>query len=297
MPAITLGRIKLAGLSHLILPLLFVFLYGSGFVGAKLGLPHAGPFSFLFLRFALAAVVMTAIALAMRAPWPKTGRESIKIAIAGLLGVGTFSIAAYLSIQRGLPPAVSALIVALNPIVVALAAGPLLGEKTNPKQFLGLVIGIGGVVVVLWERLAIDQNYWVAALLSVLALVGLACGNLWQKKHCGSMNLFTGGAIQTAACATVMAVGAAVVEEGPVHFVPEFMVAWLWTALAISIGAISIFYSMIRRAEVSRVASLFFLMPASAAILQVAIFGQQLSAMALTGMAITGLGVFLAARR
>lgn len=97
-------------IKHLMLPLLFVVLYGSGFVGAKLGLPHAGPFSFLAMRFGLAAAVMLLIALVIKAPWPKTAREAIHIACAGLLGVGTFSLGAYASIERGVPPAISALI-------------------------------------------------------------------------------------------------------------------------------------------------------------------------------------------
>jgi len=282
---------------HLILPLLFVILYGSGFVGAKLGLPHAGPFTFLTLRFGLAASVMAAIALAIKAPWPATRQEWLHIASAGLLGVGVFSAGAYASIERGVPPAVSALIIALNPIVVALAAGPLLGERTNSRQLLGLVIGIVGVYLVLSGRLAIDPDYLGAVLLSVVALFGLACGNLYQKRHCTGMNLFTGGAIQCGACTAAMAAGMMLTDEKPLQLAPGFFVAWLWTALAVSIGAVSILYVMIRRAEVSRVASVFFLMPVSAAILAYALFGQTLDAVAVVGIFVTAVGVFLAQRR
>lgn len=284
-------------LKHLMLPLLFVVLYGSGFVGAKLGLPHAGPFSFLALRFGLAAAVMLLIALVIKAPWPKTATEAIHIACAGLLGVGTFSLGAYASIERGVPPAISALIVALNPILVAIAAGPLLGEKTNKRQFLGLLIGLLGVYLVLRDRLAIDPTYFGAVSLSVLALVGLAMGNLYQKKRCTGMNLFTGGAIQTFACTVAMLIGLMFVDERAVQWQPEFLIAWLWTALVISIGAVSVLYIMIRRTEVSRVASVFFLMPVSAAILAYFLFGQTLTTTAIVGIAVTALGVFVAQKK
>lgn len=281
---------------HLILPLLFVILYGSGFVGAKLGFPYAGPFTFMTLRFGLAASVMAAIALVIKAPWPATRQEWLHIASAGLLGVGVFSVGAYASIERGVPPAVSALIIALNPIVVALAAAPLLGERTSPRQFLGLLIGIVGVYLVLSGRLAIDPSYLVAVVLSVIALFGLACGNLYQKRHCTGMNLFTGGAVQCGACTVAMAAGMMLTDEKPLQLAPSFIFAWLWMALAVSIGAVSILYVMIRRAEISRVASIFFLMPASAGFLAYVIFGQTLDAIAVVGIVVTAVGVFLAQR-
>ena len=282
---------------HLMLPLLFVVLYGSGFVGAKLGLPHAGPFTFLTLRFGLAALVMAVIAAVLKAPWPATRQEWLHIAGAGLLGVGVFSAGAYASIERGVSPAVSALIIALNPIVVALAAGPLLGERTNSRQFAGLLVGIFGVFLVLRGRLIIDPSYLGAVLLSVAALVGLACGNLYQKLHCTSMNLFTGGAVQCGACTVAMSIGMTLTDEKPLQLAPEFFAAWLWTGLVVSIGAVSILYVMIRRAEVSRVASVFFLMPVSAAILSYALFGQKLDGVAVAGIGITAIGVFLAQKR
>lgn len=282
---------------HLALPLLFVVLYGSGFVGAKLGLPDAGPFTFLALRFALASIIMVVIALAIKAPWPSSPTEWLHIAGAGFLGVGVFSAAAFSSIAQGVPPAISALIVALNPIVVALLAGPLLGERTNYRQGLGLVLGFGGVYLVLHDRLGIDPAYTWAVLLSVLALAGLAAGNLYQKKRCTSMNLFTGGAVQCCVCALAMTVGMTVTNEGPVHWTANFIAAWIWMAIAVSIGAVSILYVMIRRAEVSRVASVFFLMPVSAAILAYALFGQALTASAILGMGVTVAGVMLAQRR
>lgn len=283
-------------MQHFVLPLIFVILYGSGFVAAKLGFPYAGTFTFLTLRFCLAALVMAAIAFAIKAPWPTTRREWLHISCSGLLGVGVYSAGAYASIERGVPPAVSALIIALNPIVVTLAAGALLGERTNSRQFTGLLIGIVGVYLVLSERLAIDSSYLLGVLLSVVALLGLACGNIYQKRHCSGMNLFSGGSIQCGVCSVVMVIGMTLIDEKPLQLVPNFFFAWLWMALAVSIGAVSILYLMIRRAEISRVVSVFFLMPVSAALLAYMLFGQTLDTVAVVGVVITAAGVFLAQR-
>lgn len=279
------------------LPFIFVCLYGSGFVGAKLGLPYAGPFTFLGLRFGLAALLLVALALLVKAPWPERSADWMHIALAGFLGVGVFSAAAFSSIALGVPPAVSALIAALNPIVVALAAGPLLGEKTSKRQLLGLAVGFVGVYLVLRERLYVDPSYLPAIALSFVALLGLAAGNLYQKRRCTSMHLLSGGAIQCGVTAVVMFGGAAMFNEAPAVWSPEFIIALLWMAIVVSIGAVSILYVLIRRHDVSRVASVFYLMPASAAVGAYFLFGQTLSVSALIGMAVTATGVMLAARR
>ena len=279
------------------LPLLFVTLYGSGFVGARLGLPHAGPFSFLALRFGLAALLLCTIALAIKAPWPQSQRDSLHIAGAGLLGIGVFSAGVFCSIALGVPPATSALIVALNPIMVAIGAGPLLGERVNGRQIGGLLLGFCGVYLVLHTRLHIDPAYLNAVLLSVVALAGLACGNLYQKRCCSSMNIFTGGAIQSGVSAVAMLAGVWFFDESPVQWTGEFVVALLWMTIGVSLGAVSILYLLIRRAEISRVASVFYMMPVSAAITAYVLFGQTLETTALAGIGVTAMGVMLAMRR
>lgn len=282
-----------AALSRL-LPLLFVVLAGSGFVGTRLGLSHAEPFVFLGLRFALAAAILAGIAIAVRAPWPRNLREAMHIGLAGLLGIGLFSAGVCYSIALGVPPAVSALIIALHPILVALGAGPLLGERVTPRQWLGLLLGLAGVYLVLHGRLQVDPAYLDAALLSVLGLIGMSAGNLYQKKRCPGMHPLTGSTLQHALCTLPMLAGAALFETGEVTWNGEFIVALLWMAIPVSVGAVTLLGLLIQRGEVSRVASLFYLMPVSAAITAYLLFGQSIEAAAFGGIALAATGVLLA---
>ncbi len=276
------------------LPLLFVALSGSGFVGARLGLPHAEPFLFLGLRFALAAAILAGIAVALRAPWPHDLRAAAHIGVAGLLGIGLFSAGVFYSIARGVPPAVSALIIALHPILVALGAGPLLGERVSPRQWLGLLLGLAGVYLVLRGRLQIDPAYLDAALLSGLGLVGMSAGNLYQKARCPGMPPLTGSTLQHALCAVPMFAGAALFESGTADWNGEFVVALLWMALPVSVGAVTLLGLLIQRGEVSRVASIFYLMPVSTAIVAYLLFGQTIESAAFGGIALAAAGVLLA---
>lgn len=276
------------------LPLLFVVLSGSGFVGAKLGLPHAEPFVFLALRFALAALVLGLLAGLLGSPWPRRRRDALHIAGAGLLTAGVFSAGVFYSIALGLPPAVSALIIALQPILVGLAAGPLLGERIGARRWGGLLLGLFGVYLVLRQRLALDPAYLRAALLSVVGLCGMAAGNLYQKARCGQMDVFSGGAIQNFVCALFMLAGATLWESGEVRWNWDFVVALGWMSLVVSVGAVSMLAVMIRCSELSRVAGVFYLLPVSAALTAFLVFGQGIDGAALVGIGVTAGGVMLA---
>lgn len=277
-----------------VLPLCFVVLYGSGFVGAKLGLPHAEPFTFLAMRFGLGALLLGLLAWLIRAPWPRERRLIVDLAGAGLLTVGLFSVGVFYSIANGVAPAVSALIIALHPILVALGAGILLGEQVSRRQWGGMLLGLLGVYLVLQQRLQLDPAYFQGALFSLLGLLGLSAGSLYQKARCSEMNVFTGGAIQCAVCTVAMALGAICFESGVIDWGVEFAVALLWMAVIVSVGAVSMLYVMIRRGEASRVASVFYLVPLSAALVAYLLFGQTVDAVALVGSGLAALGVVLA---
>lgn len=280
-----------------VLPLIFVVLYGSGFVGTKIGMDNAPPFEFLALRFTLAGGLLAVIAWALRAPWPRTRAEIFHVSIAGLLMIGVLSAGVFYSIALGVPPAVSALIIALQPIVVALGAGPLLGERTSPRQWFGLVLGLVGVFLVLSNRLFFSATYFNAVLLSVVALIGLAAGNLYQKKFCAGMNVFTGGAVQCISSTIAMLFGILIVGSGEVRWTTDLAISLFWMTAVVSVGAVTILYVMIRHGQVSRVASIFYLIPVSAALTAFFLFGQVPDAMALLGMIVAGVGIGMSIRQ
>lgn len=277
--------------------LAFVALYGAGFVGARLGLPHAPPFAFLALRFAIAASLLAILAKLFSAPWPRQAREYLHIASAGFLTVGVFSAGVFYSIAQGLAPAASALIIALQPILIAIAAPTLLGERIGQRRWLGLLLGLAGVFLVLQQGIGGQATTLLPVVLSVVALLGLSAGNLYQKSRCATMHPFSGGAIQCAVCAAACLIGSILYEDAPIAWTGEFIVALLWMAVIVSVGAVSLLVILIRDGEVSRVAGLFYLVPVSAAICAWLLFGQQIGPSQWLGIGIAACGVVLANRR
>jgi drug/metabolite transporter (DMT)-like permease len=277
--------------------LAFVTLYGAGFVGARLGLPHAPPFAFLALRFAIAASLLAILAKAFSAPWPRQSREYLDIASAGFLTVGVFSAGVFYSIAQGLAPAASAMIIALQPILIAIVAPSLLGERVGQARWLGLLLGLSGVFLVLRHGIDGQATTLQPVLLSVVALLGLSAGNLYQKSRCTTMHPFSGGAIQCAICAAACLMASLVHEDMPIDWTGEFIVALLWMAVVVSVGAVSLLVVLIRDGEVSRVAGLFYLVPVSAAICAWLLFEQQIGPAQWLGIGIAACGVVLANRR
>jgi drug/metabolite transporter (DMT)-like permease len=279
----------------------FVGLYGAGFVGARLGLPHARPFCFLALRFALAALILAGLARLVRAPWPNwrvttppvANGSLLQVATAGVLTIGVFSAGVFYSIAGGLPPALAALIIALHPILIAISAPMLLGEHISLRQYAGLLLGLGGVFMVLHQGLNSSASFDLPVLYAFIGLFGLSAGNLYQKARCPGMHPFSGGAIQCLACAIVCALGALACENLVIDWNAEFIIALAWMSIIVSVGALSILVILIRHGAVSRVAGLFYLVPVSAAISAYLLFDQGIAPLQWLGIGITGTGVVL----
>lgn len=277
-------------------PVLFVLLWSTGFIGAKLGLPHAEPITFLLIRMAAVALLLGAIAWIMKAPWPDP-RQAAHIAVAGLLVHGAYLGGVFSAIELGLPAGTVALIVGLQPLLTAVAAGPVLGETVTRRQWLGFALGLVGVLLVVWEKVAFRPGSGAGLLLAGVALVGITLGTLHQKRHGGGMDLRSGTAIQYAATAALFAVLAPLTETMQVEWTGRFVFALVWLSLVLSVGAIFLLFWLIRRGAASRVASLFYLTPPTTAVMAWLLFGETLGPAALIGMAIAIAGVALVNRR
>ncbi|MXR37237.1 DMT family transporter [Craterilacuibacter sinensis] len=278
--------------SHLLLPLMFVVLYGSGFVGAKYGLPYCPPLTFLVLRFTIAAALIVVLAMLVRAPWPKSLREILHIAVAGALTVGAFSAGVFVAISVGLSPAISALIIALQPILVAVFARRVLGEYLSWQQWIGLGMGLIGVAFVVWHKIDFSAFQLFGVGMSIIGLFGVTLGNLYQKRFCASMSIFPGGAIQSATSAVLLLPFAVIFERIEVVWHPEFVIALTYMSAGVSIGALSLLYIMIRRGDVSRVASVFYLVPVSAAVASYLLYGEIFDIQVITGVSVVAIGVY-----
>ncbi len=273
------------------IPTLFVLLWSTGFLGARLGLPYAEPFTFLGIRMVIATALLLALALATRAPWPSSAAQAGHMAVAGLLVHGAYLGGVFNAINTGLPAGVAALLVGIQPLLTAALAGWLLKEQVSTRQWLGLALGLVGVALVVGGRLT-GGTVTVLGMASILlALLGITLGTLYQKHYCAYMDLRSGGVVQYAATAVVMVLGAWLFETMDVEWTGEFVFALAWLVLVLSVGAVGLLYTLIRRGEASRVASLFYLTPPTVAVLAWLMFGETLSGTALVGMGVVVVAV------
>lgn len=274
------------------IPFLFIILYGSGFVGTKYALMNSSPFLFLIIRFSIACLILLLIAYLLKASWPKTLKESFHIAVSGSLTVAIFTIGIFMSILYDVSPALSALIIALQPILVSMLAKYFLHEKTTPMQWLGLVVSLFGVALVVYDKIDTNFEGIFGVSMSIMALLALSFGNLYQKKHCSHMNLFTGGAIQTFTT-VILVLPFLYFEEMHLTINEDFVYAVFHMSILISIGALSLLYVLIKNKDVSKVASLFYLMPVVAAIMAYVFFDEKLDFMMIMGITLVVSGLFV----
>jgi drug/metabolite transporter (DMT)-like permease len=275
------------------LPGVFVLLWSTGFIGAKLGLPYAEPMTFLALRFVIAGTLLLAVVLAFRAAWPRSWAEAGHIAVAGLLLHGVYLGGVFASIHHGVEAGVAALIVGIQPLLVAAASASLLGERVARLQWLGLGLGVVGVALVVWRKLALGFGTPLGMGLSGLALFGITGATLYQKRFCADMPLRSGNMIQFAAAAAATGLLALVLETREVAWTGAFLFALAWLIFVLSLGAFTLLYILIRRGAAARVSSLFYLVPPATALIAWALFGERFGPVALAGMVLTALGVAL----
>ena len=280
-----------------LVPGLFVVIWSTGFFIGKLGLAYAPPFSILLLRFSIAAVLMAALAVVLRSSWPRSRRQALHLAVVGVLLQTVYLGGCYAAMAAGLPAGITALIVGVQPILIATVVGPVLGEKVSPRQWLGLTLGFLGVVLVLWDKLSLAGMESWGVLFALAALLGITAATLYQKRFCGAADLITGTAIQYAAAALTTLPLAALVGFGSVRWTGTFIFSLAWLTLLLSIGAVTLLLWLIRRGVASKVASLFYLTPPAAALGSYLMLGETLAPPALLGMGLTAVGVALVNRR
>lgn len=279
------------------MPVVFVLLWSTGFVGAKYGLPYAEPFTFLAVRMVIAASLLAGLAVLTRAAAP-TGSQWRVASVAGLALHAGYLGGVFFAISRGVPAGVSAVVVSMQPVLVAALASRLLGERLSPRQWLGLAVGLVGVAMVLGPGLAAAAGRPDALPLAgvLTCMVALGCGTagtLWQKRHGSGVPLLSGTAVQYAAAAVVLGALAVGTEELQVQWTGEFIAALAWLVLVLSLGAVLLLLLLLRRGSAASVSSLFYLVPPATAIEAYLLFGETLSPLSLLGIVVTTLGVAL----
>ena len=273
-------------------PAVFVVLWASGFIGAKFGLAYAEAMTFLSLRMIAVVLLLAVVIVLTRPKWPDRA-GLFHSAVTGSLMHGCCLGGVFAAIENGLSAGLIALVVSLQPVLTSTLANRWLGERVLPRQWLGLLLGIGGVYLIVHEKIAVGETTPLAWLFAVVALVGITVGTLYQKRFGGGIDWRPGLSVQYATAGVMFVLAAFGFETRVVHWTPQFLFALGWLVLVLSFGAIWLLYFPIRRAAATRVVGLFYLTPPVTALMAWLLFDERLAPLALLGMAICVVGVFL----
>ena len=273
------------------MPAVFVLIWSTGFVVAKFGLPYASPLWFLNLRFGGVILALLIAVPFVKVPWPSRAAVG-HIAIAGVLLQAGYLGGVWIAISEGMPAGLAALIVGLQPVITAFVA-PAIGERVTSRQWVGFALGFLGVLLVVFDKIAVIAMPTSSIVFAVGALFAITGGTLYQKRKCPSFDLRAGTLIQFSASMLLTVPLALAFETWNVQFTPQFIGALTWSILVLSIGGMALLFPLIRRGEATRVTSLFYLVPPVTALMAWVAFGERFSHRALLGMACAVVGVAL----
>jgi drug/metabolite transporter (DMT)-like permease len=286
-------------LAAAVLPALFVPIWATGFISARAVVPHADPFAFTAVRFTAVALILAAVATASRVRWPADRAGWRDPVVAGFLMQGVYLSSTFWAVSRGLPAGIAALVGSLQPLLTALLARPLLGERVSGRRALGILLGFAGAGLVLAPKVGAADPSGIpprALAVSFLAVLALTLGTLWQKRTGGRGDLLAGATLQFVggmACAIPLAL---VFGDAAIDPVAPLWLGLAWAVLINSVAGILLLLALIRRGAVAGVAALFFLVPPVAALLGYLLFGEVLTPVQGAGMVLAALGVAVASR-
>jgi drug/metabolite transporter (DMT)-like permease len=276
----------------------FVFLWSTGYIGAKWVLPYVEPLTFLLWRFLGVCALLVLPALFAKDQWPRDPISYAHLAVAGICNHAIYLGGVFVAVKAGMSAGDVAMIVNLQPLLMVLIAALMWGERMVARQWVGFLLGWIGVVLVV-QRNALGGSISsgvssVALFAAVTALAGIAIGTLYQRRFCSHVDLRVANLVQYSVCAAIYALIAPQFESMNIEWNWRLIVGYGWFVVVLSIGAISLLYWLLRRGLTSEVAKLFFLVPPSTAILAWLMFDERLGWLGLVGMACVGIAVVLA---
>ncbi len=278
------------------MPMVFVLIWSTGFVVARFGMPYAPPMRFLAWRFALSVLAFGIWVWLSRAAWPKGRAQWAHLAVIGVLIHAGYLGGVWSAVKLGLGAGTTALIVGLQPVLTALWVSATGQERRiAPRQWLGLALGLAGLVLVVWNKLGHGEVTASNLALCLMALLAITIGTLYQKRFVAPCDVRTASTVQLMA-AFVVVLPLAWLETEAVQLQPALVGAMAWSVLVLTLGGSSLLYMMVQRGAATRVTSLMYLVPPCTALLAWLLFDELLSALVLVGLGLTALGVGLVVR-
>jgi drug/metabolite transporter (DMT)-like permease len=281
------------------MPAVFVFIWSTGFIVARYGMPHAPPFSFLSLRYALSVLCFGVWIALVRAEWPRGRAQWMHLCVSGVLMHAGYLGGVWAAVKTGMGAGTIALLVGLQPVLTALwlsASAKTDASRASRKQWLGLLLGLAGLVLVVWPKLGAGELSAVNLSLAGVALLSITIGTLYQKRFVAPCDVRTANTVQLLA-AFAVSLPLALLERQHIALHPHFIGALVWSVLGLTLGGSSLLYMLIQRGAATQVTSLLYLVPPSTALMAWLLFNESLTAPMLAGMALTAVGVSLVVRR
>ncbi|WP_028740802.1 DMT family transporter [Rhizobium leguminosarum] len=282
-------------------PAVFVLLWSTGWVVAKYASLHSEPFTFLSIRYALSAVAFLALCLVVRAQWPSRA-TALRAVYSGFFLHGFYLAGLWWAIANGVPAGISGIIAALQPLLTAIAAPFLIGERLQQAQKLGLALGFVGIAIAISPKLLdpATADLTQAALplaINLVAMASVTYGTLYQKKHLQSGDLRTIATLQYVGALILTLPLSLVFEHQHFDGAAQAYGALAWSVFGLSMGGVGLLLYLIRRGQVSRAASLIYLMPPAVALEAFIALGEPLTLPLIVGTVVVVAGVYLTNRR
>lgn len=280
-----------------LIPWVFVWIWSTGFIAAKYGLPYAEPFTLLSYRFVITLFFLLILIIYKKSPWPETRLDFFHLLIAGVLIHGVYLGGVFQALKWGMPAGLGAMVIGLQPIGMALVAGVLLKEEVSKKQWTGLIMGLVGLYLVLFDSLDLTEQIafdgfpiW-AVFAVIISLFAISIGTIYQKRFCSNMNLYSGAWVQYFSASILCILIVLFFENGEVSWSRTFILAMTWQVLGLSIGAILLLMTMIKKDALASVGSYFYLVAPLVAIQSWFLFEETIGLSALAGVVLISFGV------
>ena len=284
------------------MPGVFVLIWSTGFIVARYGMPHAPPMSFLAVRYALSVGCFMIWALAARAVWPEGPRQWLHLAVAGILMHAIYLGGVWAAVKLGMGAGLSSLLTSLQPVLTAIWLSSR-GDRVSNTQWLGLALGLLGLVLVVWTKLGMGEAHLANMACAITALLAITVGTLYQKRFVRPCDVRTANLIQLGA-AFLVTLPLALLETEPMRWLgqdaqpnAELIGAMAWSVLGLTLGGSSLLYLLIQRGAATSVASLFYLVPPTTAVLAWALFGEPITVLTVAGTALAAFGVSIVVRQ
>ena len=277
-------------------PFLFVFFWSSAFISGQIIVQSASPFASLSFRFMIVALGFVIFAKIFNEKIFVKRSLIYQSAVTGILFHGFYLGGVFFSFSVGLSATLSALIVGLQPVLTNILSGPILKEKVTFTQWMGILLGFTGTVLVI--GLDIGKSIPVLGIIaSIVALIGATTATIWQKKFTNKLSLSVNNFYQALAAAIFLLLASLMFEISYINFTTSFILSMSWQIVMVSFGAFTILMYLIKIGSASKTSNLFFLVPPTTAVMAWLVLGEDLYRNDLMGLIIASIGVFVATRK